>query len=196
MSLFDEKNLTKWVVILPIVSVIVTAVVFVSTGIKNRTNNLEKETKQKQIKLLKEHKQDAMKKVNNMVSFLKNSKELQKEQAREDVKHMVNLALTVIKNIYDNNRQLTNKEIIEKVKTSLRNIRFWDGTGYFFMHSLEGVCLLLPPLPELEGKKSIDWKDAKDDFIIQKAIKISKEKGEDFIDWYWYKPDEEVMKKR
>jgi diguanylate cyclase (GGDEF)-like protein len=102
----------------------------------------------------------------------------------------------MISNIYKNNQQLSKKEILKKITVVLRDIRFWNGTGYFFIHTLDGTCILLPPLPALENKKSINWKDARDDFIIQKAIRISKEKGKDFVDWYWYKPNERVMKKK
>lgn len=196
MSLFEEKNLTKWIVILPIVSVIITAIIFVSTGIKNKTDSLKKEIITEQITLVKEHKQKAYEQVRRLVSFLKDMEELQKNQAREDVKNMVHLSLAMIKHIYKTNKNLSDEKILEEVKSNLRDIRFWDGTGYFFIHTLDGKSVLLPPFPSLENKSSINWKDAKNTFIIQKAIRISKSKGEDFIDWYWYKPNEKIMKRK
>jgi diguanylate cyclase (GGDEF)-like protein len=196
LSFFDEKNLTKWVVIIPIISVIVTVLVFVISGINNKRNTLQVEIEQKQIKLLKEHKKEAMQKVNGIASFLKTTKELQKEQAREDVKNMVNIALTMINDIYYNNQHLTKKEILKKVKDALRYVRFWDLTGYFFIYDLDGLCVLLPPLESMENKNFIDLKDAKGKYTIKEHIRIVKEKNEGFIEWYWYKPNEEKMKKK
>jgi len=196
VSLFKEKNLSRWVVILPIISVIVTAMVFVTADINNRKNSLKTEIQQEQIKLLRYHKQEAMKKVNNMASFLKTTKVLQKEQAREDVKNMVDIALNVIKNIYALNQNLTKKEILEKVKVSLRYARFWKGTGYFFIYDLDGNCVLMPPAQSMENTNLFGLKDAKGKYTIKEHIDIVKKKSEGFSEWYWYKPNEKVMKKK
>jgi len=196
MNLFDEKNLIKWVALLPILSVIVTTIIFVSTGINSRKINLEQETFHRQIKFLKNHKEEVSNKVGHMVSFLQNSKELQKEQAKQDVKHMVELALAIIKTIYDSNEHLSDNEILDKIKSSLRDIRFWDGTGYFFIYTLNGDCVLLPTKSSLEGTNFLKLQDANKKFTIKDAIDIIKKNAEGYDEWYWYKPNEKVMKRK
>ena len=196
MSLFDEKNLIKWVVILPILSVIVTTIIFVSTGINSRKTNLEKEAFNKQVKFLKYHKEEVKNKVDHIISFLRDSKELQKEQSKQDVKHMVELALAIIKTIYDSNEHLGDDEILDKIKSSLRDIRFWNGTGYFFIYTLTGDCVLLPTKSSLEGTNFINLQDANKKFTIKDAIDIIKKYGEGYDEWYWYKPKEKIMKRK
>ncbi len=196
MSFFNEKNLIKWVVILPILSVVMTAFVFVFTGINNRQATFEKEIELEQIKLLKQEKQKAMDEVQTMASFLKNTINLQRNQVKEDVRGMVNLASDIIRDIYRNSNHLSDKEIIEKIKESLRDIIFWDGTGYFFIYDFDGKCILLPPNPSLENKNLYNIQDAKGQYTIRKAIEIVKEFNEGFQEWYWYKPNENVMKKK
>lgn len=196
MELFDEKKLTKWVVILPIASVIITALVFVITGIHNRKTSLEKDTLKRQIKILKANKIEAINKVDSIASFLHNTKELQKEEAQEDVKSMVNLASNIVLNVYLNNQNLPKKEIIEKIKDRLRDIRFWNVTGYFFMYNMLGDCLLLPPTPSLENTNLINLQDAKKKYTIKELIAIAKNQDYGFLDWYWYKPNEKIMKKK
>jgi len=137
---FSEKNLTKWIVILPIVGIIATAVIFVTSGISNRKTSLKKEIHLSQIKLL--------------------------------------------------------KKILTKIKSRLRDIRFWDGTGYFFIDELDGNCVLMPPVISMENTSLLDLQDAKGKFTIKEHIKIVKEKGEGFDEWYWYKPNETTMKKK
>lgn len=196
MRLFDEKKLTKWVVILPIVSVIITAFVFVITGIHNRKTTLEQETLQRQIELLKANKIAAIEKVDSIASFLHSSKILQIKEAQEDVKNMVDLALSIVKYIYLENKNLPQEEILKKIKNRLSKIRFWDDTGYFFMYDTKGKCLLLPTNPSLENTNLINLQDAKKKYTIREHISIVKKNEEGFSDWYWYKPNEHKMKKK
>jgi len=196
LGLFDEKKLTKWVVILPIISVIITALVFVSTGIHNRKNNFDKEILQKQVTILKDNKIEAIEKVDSIASFLHSTKILQIKEAQQDVQNMVNLASGIVQNVYVDNQNLPQKEIVEKIKNRLRDIRFWDETGYFFMYDLKGECLLLPPKPSLENTNLINLQDAKDKYTIKELIRIAQNNGHGFLEWHWYKPHEKIMKKK
>lgn len=196
MGFFDEKKLTKWVVILPIISVIITALVFVITGIQSRKTSLEQETLQKQIKILKENKREAIQKVDEIASFLQSIETLQKEEAKDDVKNMVNIALSIVQNVYSNNQNLSKKEIIEKIKNRLQNIRFWDETGYFFMFGIQGKCFLFPSTPSLENTNLINQQDVKEKYIVKEFISIAQNDDNGFLEWHWYKPNEKTMKKK
>ena len=196
MKLFAEKNLTKWIVIIPILSVLFTVFVFVSTGVKRRTDEFSKIAEFERVNLLKQYKKEALQKVELISFFLKNTKQLQEEQSRQDIKHIVELAFTMISNIYENNKNLTEDEILEKIKIALRDIRFWNKTGYFFIYKLDGLCVLLPPKPSFENKNLIELKDAKGNFTIKNAISMLKEKDEGFLEWYWNKPGKKLLKKK
>lgn len=196
MGLFDEKKLTKWVVILPIISVIITAFVFLVTGLQNRKIGLDKDTLQKQITLLKQNKVEAIEKVDSIASFLNSTKILQKLEANEDTKNMVNLASSIVQNVYLSNQDLPKKQIIEKIKDRLRYARFWNETGYFFMYNMSGDCLLLPTIPSLENTNLINQQDPKNTYIIREFIKIVQNEDHGFLEWFWYKPNEKIMKKK
>lgn len=196
MGFFDETKLTKWVVILPIISVIITALVFLVTGIQTRKTTLEQDTLQKQIKILKANKIEAIKKVDSIASFLNSTELLQKQEVQEDVKNMVNLASSIVKYIYLENQNLSKEEILKKIKSKLRDIRFWDNTGYFFIYDTQGKCILLPTNPSLENTNLLSLQDAKKKYTIQDAINIVKKNSEGFLEWYWYKPNEKIMKKK
>jgi diguanylate cyclase (GGDEF)-like protein len=196
LGFFDETKLTKWVVILPIISVIITALVFLVTGIQTRKTTLEQDTLQKQIKILKANKIEAIKKVDSIASFLNSTELLQKQEVQEDVKNMVNLASSIVKYIYLENQNLSKEEILKKIKSKLRDIRFWDNTGYFFIYDTQGKCILLPTNPSLENTNLLSLQDAKKKYTIQDAINIVKKNSEGFLEWYWYKPNEKIMKKK
>lgn len=196
MVFFSEKNLTRWIIVLPMIGIIMTATIFVVSGINNRKNTLEKDIHSNQIKLLKKHKQAAQKRVENIVSYLNSSNNMLQKEAREVTKNTVSLAVSMIEKTYISHNDLSKQKILTKVKDRLRDIRFWDGTGYFFIYDLDGNCILLPPKPSLENTNLINLQDAKNKFTIKEHIKIALEKGEGFDDWYWYKPNETVMKKK
>ena len=196
MGILDEKKLTKWVVILPILSVIITALVFVISGIQNKKTNLKNEIKRKQVVLLKKHKRETIHKIDNIASFLQNIKALQISESKNDVKNMVDLAHSIIDHIYKDHKELTKIQMLNRLKNILRDIRFWDNTGYFFVYDTSGKCILLPTQPSLENTNLINLQDAKEKFTIKEHIKIVKEKEEGFSNWFWYKKDEEVMKKK
>ena len=196
MNFFSEKNLTNWIVILPILGIVITAFIFVVSGINNRKISLKKEIHTSQIKLLKKHKQAAQKRVEDLVAYLDSSEKVLKKESKEVTKNIVSIAVAMIENTYKSHSDLPKQEILSKIKSRLNDIRFWDGAGYFFIYDLDGNCLLLPPNPSLENTNLIDLIDAKNRFTIKEHIKIVIEKGEGFDEWHWYKPNETSMKKK
>ncbi|MTJ79692.1 MAG: HAMP domain-containing protein [Telmatospirillum sp.] len=54
-------------------------------------------------------------------------------------------------------------------KDTIRQLRF-DKVEYFFIYSTDGICLMLPPVPEREGKNVIDMKDSNGVPFIRRLI--------------------------
>jgi len=83
------------------------------------------------------------------------------------------------------------------IKDAIRTIRYDNGRGYFFIYTMDGTNVLLPPAPHLEGENMINLQDKKGLFMIKESIKIVKNQDEGFIKWYWYKPnDNKTMYKK
>lgn len=62
--------------------------------------------------------------------------------------------------------------------------------GYFFVDTLEGVNVVLLGKADVEGKSRIDLQDVNGTKIIQNFIKIAKEEGEGFSEYYFPKSGE------
>ncbi len=91
--------------------------------------------------------------------------------------------------IYQKNIETkTLSEVQNMIKEALRPIRFFDGRGYFFSVSLDGIEQLYPIKPEFEGKNVLNLQDAKGTFVIQDEIDVVKESGEGFVKHFWVKP--------
>lgn len=71
---------------------------------------------------------------------------------------------------------------------ALRDIRFNDGRGYFFLYETNGTVIMLPTLTHLEGKNLWDTQDVKGSYIIRQVSNIATKQGEGFLTWWYNKP--------
>jgi len=126
---------------------------------------------------------------------------LDKEKIRneygEQVKAVVNQAISVFKAVHENktigdvdSRKEYAKEIIEKMR--------WgnDSKGYFWIQDTDGKMVLHPIKPSLNGKYLLDMKDPDGKLFFQEMDDKSKKDGAGFVDYKWPKPgfDEPVDK--
>jgi PAS domain S-box-containing protein len=124
--------------------------------------------------------------------------ELRKAQAEKNlkitIKDRVYNAHLIALNIYKNNIEKIHDEIATIIKESLRPIRFDNGQGYYFAGSMDGIEILYPVRPEVEGKNVINLQDLKGNFVIQDEIKTIRESNEGFVTHYWSKPGSDPEK--
>ena len=110
---------------------------------------------------------------------------------KEKVKEHIYVAYDIMTSIYEEYKDTKRKEeIIELIKIALDNVRFDNGRGYFSIHTMEGINILQPINKKVEGTSVFYRQDIMGDYPIQKAINIAKTKGEGFLFWYYYKPDD------
>lgn len=87
----------------------------------------------------------------------------------------------------------TDKEIQELIKVAIKDIRFNEERGYFFIYQLDGVNVLHPTKPQREGKSFFNAQDINGVYIVQESINIAKSPtGEGFQSWYFNKPTDET----
>ena len=61
---------------------------------------------------------------------------------------------------------------------------------YVFVDNLNGIELVNPAQPSMEGKNLIDVKDVKGKPVVRELIDAASKKGRAWVDYYWYKPGE------
>lgn len=74
-------------------------------------------------------------------------------------------------------------------KELLRRMDFGDQTddNYFFVYTMDGVNVMHPRLPKIEGKNLWEFKDAAGNFIIQTLLEHARS-GDHFVDYSWNRP--------
>jgi cytochrome c len=67
----------------------------------------------------------------------------------------------------------------------------FSGT-YIWINDMKGVMLLNPIMPSMEGMGLADAKDSKGKRLFFEFIKLAKEKGKGWVDYWWPKPGEKT----
>jgi signal transduction histidine kinase len=64
--------------------------------------------------------------------------------------------------------------------------------GYIFVYDMNGVNLVLPPFPNLEGRNLLDLKDTQGKPQIREMLEVVKTRGSGWVDYMWPKPGESI----
>ncbi len=76
----------------------------------------------------------------------------------------------------------------DAAKAALRDLRYDEKAGYVYIYTTDGISVLLPTKPEIEGKNQIDMKDAKGFPLIRDFIKQTTTRGAALTHYLWEKP--------
>jgi signal transduction histidine kinase len=184
----SEKKLLLLIKIIPIVIILLFALVIsISTLIQNKIF-FEKEIKKIQTEHLESSKQRVKEEVNRVYLDIIDEKRKTESKLKENIKHRVEEAHAIASRIYKENSQKPKEEITKLIKSALRDIRFNNDRGYYFVYETTGENILLPPRVDLEGKNLWELQDAKGEYTIRNLSNIVKTSKAGFYSWWWYKP--------
>lgn len=123
----------------------------------------------------------------NYINYMIDQSEV---KLKKRIRSEVLKAYNIISTIYQKQRNtLSKRELKSLIIESLRNIRFLNGRGYFFIDDTKGNVILLPPSPELEGKSLYDKQDDTGHYVKRGLIQaVNNSKGEGFSHYRWRLP--------
>ncbi|WP_296058732.1 cache domain-containing protein [uncultured Amphritea sp.] len=106
-------------------------------------------------------------------------------------------ALQLMNSLYQRyHKQLSEAEMKKLLVEALRDIRFFDGRGYYFIDQMDGTAVLLPTVPQLEGGSLLDNQDDTGHYIMQGLIDaVSNSQQAGFSYYRWYAPDNDQQMK-
>ncbi len=79
--------------------------------------------------------------------------------------------------------------VAELLRESLRDARFFNGRGYYFIDRLDGLCILLPTAPSLEGSSLWDNRDDQGTYIMRRLVDAALQpEGGGYVHYRWYNP--------
>lgn len=119
------------------------------------------------------------------------------EQKSTKTQHVVETAFNIISTYHakELSGELTTEEAQKQAQNLLRELRY-DKSNYFWVNDMQGVMLMHPIKPQLQGKDLLTFKDPDGTMLFSNMVNIVKQSGSGFVPYRWAKPgfDEPVEK--
>ena len=186
-----ESRIIKWIIILPIVGVILTAFILTNVFISSINEKHNHEIVKLKTKHINNLKNKIQERIEHLAILLNNSYHRQIKNSQEEVKSIVQLGHRMIENIYNQNKSLPKEEIFKIINETMHTTRFFkNNSGYYFIYDLkDGKSISLPSAPQLVGKSLKNIIDVNGKNLFKSYTKILNKKGEGFDVWHWNKPN-------
>lgn len=184
----NEKQILKIIKYSPSIFIIMISFIILSIQFVENNSTFEKEKNKIKTEYINSNKEYIKKRVYEVYNYIRREQVSTENELKESLKVAINNANAIANGIYINNKDKDEKFIKKLIIDALRDIRFNDGRGYFFIYENSGKNLLLPHNPELEGNSFWNHKDSKGSYIIQDMTKLLKQDNQAFYEWYWYNP--------
>jgi signal transduction histidine kinase len=188
MDFKDEKQLLLLIryglfILMISFSIIITTFLYYKN--KSDFNELKKITEEK---FISNKKQIIKEEVDNIYNYIHSEQADTELQLKETLKSRVYEVHTIITDIYKQYKDTYSKEDMRVlIKTAIKDIRFNEGRGYFFVYDKTGKNIIHSLLPELEGKNLINYQDVKDNFVLKQRLELLKNSDDAYQVWNWRK---------
>ena len=132
-----------------------------------------------------ESKQELVKNVVvSAIDYIEYTRSLSKERMKEEIKLKVDEAWNIADNIYKQNKGSRPVAEIEKmIKDAIRPIRYANDRGDVFIYTLEGIAVMSPRSPHVEGRNSINYQDLSGNYVVRNEINLLKQVDWGYIDY-------------
>lgn len=111
------------------------------------------------------------------------------DSLRRNIRDRVDEAWAVADNLYRHNAgRMGREELAGMIREALRPIRYNSGRGYFFATGLDGEEQLFADRPEFEEQNLLDMTDTSGKPVIRDMIRIARERGAGYYEYFWTKP--------
>ena len=200
-GILKERYIPALIIWVPVLSIIVTAAIITVFFFISFNNFIISESENLRTSLLDEGKKQIQEEVVQVTSYIDYNRENSELWLKGELKSRIDMAYSIIKSEYEYNRNnKSDEEIIDIIRETFRNVRFFDGRGYYFIHRLDlkskDFTILQPNMPSLEGDHQLDDKDSDGKRISETAYNLLTQKGEGFLSFNFYLDDSNKKEKK
>jgi diguanylate cyclase (GGDEF)-like protein len=159
---------------------------------QDKIRNFQRETKELKLKHELEVKKTLQKEISSAVDYINYKRETTQDRLRSDIKKAVYLGYDISNGLYHNMKDKYSKdEIINNIKASLRDVRFFDNRAYFYIYDTNYKNILHPIYREVENTyihKTL--LDSKGNNILDISRDTIKKNNEGFIEYEFFHLDD------
>ncbi|MDX1808585.1 MAG: cache domain-containing protein [Sulfurospirillaceae bacterium] len=185
LSLFDYFHIVSYTVLISFLIIII-VFIFYEAKIK-----FEEESTKIHNNQMNDKKNMLQNEVKNFVDYIYIKQKKIDQQTRKTVKTRTLEAYNIAMNLYNIYKdKIGNTQIKQMITNVLRGLRYENNEGYYFITKLDGINILFPSNPEMEGKNMFTLDNKRESNTLQRILNIAKYKNEGFIEYEWSKPNQ------
>lgn len=111
---------------------------------------------------------------------------------KQHLSEHVDTAFTVMGAIYKAGKDHLPEDVLKNmVRDSLRDARFFEGRGYFFIDGMDGEVVLMPLHSSSEGEMLLNNRDDQGTYIMRGLIETAAQPGgKGYFSYRWYSPQD------
>lgn len=197
MLSLKKQNITRWIVFLPAFAILLTFSITLAIVITAERAEYQKSVENTRIAYVKRSKAQAQERVDKLIDYINENEKFVLNEAKDEIKNIVNLAYQIVNDIYIENPNLPREKILEKIKSKLRDTRFFnDLSGYYYIFDLQGTCVMHGANKELEGQSFFNVQDGDGRYFIQNAITRFQTEEAFASTWRWKNPKDDTFRKK
>ena len=198
----ENQNITKLIIIMPIVFIVLTVVSNIYITINLLNNHFENDVKKTELHELELQKVHIKTQIDSMYNYIEHKKTESLNRLKERLKDRVYTGYELAQKIYDEKKDLLSSEELQKeILETLRKVRYGKN-GYYFVAEMKNdkeiMARMLPSTPDAENVNAIGLKDEDGVYYVQefaKTVKNSKN-HEGFVEYKWYKLTKKEQSKK
>ncbi len=153
----------------------------IKTDTQEDINNLKNDYTEKQKRIIKDH-------VDIVVNYTNTIKKLRYKRVKNRIKDSVTQAHNYMQNNYAKyHDKMSEDELKEMLTNSLRDVRFLDGRGYYFIADMQGVSAMHGKIKSLENKNNVKLKLKEAMDVHKKITELLSKTDRGFVEYNWVK---------
>lgn len=189
MKIAHNVKLLRLIKIIPPLLVTAFAVMVILIVINNNQIKLNNDIQTLRHDFLSSRKSMMEAQVTQLVQQINYEKSRTELVLKEDIKRHIYLAHTIAMNVFSENNEKPEQVVTQLIKSALRDIRFNNGRGYFFIYKTNGESIMHPIIPSMEGTQQIGLQDVRGNYIVRDMGRLAKRDGETYYNWWFVKPE-------
>jgi len=189
MKIAHDVKLLQLIKVIPPILVLAFAIMAITIVINNNQETLQTDINALEEDFVSSRKNLVEAQVKQVIQQIEFEKSNTESILKETIKQNIYQAHAIASGIYEENLDKSEAEVVELIKSALRDIRFNNGRGYFFIYKTSGESILHPILPAMEGSQKIGLQDVRGNYIVKDMGELAKQHGETFYTWWFVKPN-------
>lgn len=188
MQVVHDNKLLKLIKIIPTTIVLIFTCITLLGVINHNRSQLAADLKSLQQNFISAEKEKIKAQVIQLLEQIAVEQENTEAMLKKDIKDHIYQAHAIATTIYSQNKEKPEAVVTKLITDALRNIRFNEGRGYFFIYKTQGDNVMHPLFPAFEGTDKGDLQDSRGNYIVRDLGALAKTHGESYYRWWFVKP--------